>query len=170
MTEEIRYEDYQKMIYKAAWRFHFRTGLDWDDLYAQGNLIYCQCVDRYSPDKGPFANWLSKSLHQYLLNYVQIPYQSEDSNWTDFEDFQHAYSHPDNMINLTQIMARLSNQAKHVINIVMENPPELVQICQMKKRATVNMERIRTYLHDCLGWTFMDCETTFKEIKTALSC
>ena len=38
---EIKYEDYKKLIYKIAWHWHRKTGIDFEELVGEGNVAFC---------------------------------------------------------------------------------------------------------------------------------
>ena len=53
--KEIKFENYIKMIDKKAWEVSKKTGVDFEELRAQGAFIYCYVLNRYDPSKSSFS-------------------------------------------------------------------------------------------------------------------
>lgn len=60
--KEIKFENYKNMIDKRAWEVSKRTGVDFEELQAQGAFIYCYVLKRYDSTKSSFATILYLSL------------------------------------------------------------------------------------------------------------
>ena len=69
---EITFERFAKMIDKKAWEVSKKTGVDFEELKAQGALIYCKTLENYDVGKSSFSTILYISLNQlyeYALYY-----------------------------------------------------------------------------------------------------
>lgn len=75
--KEIKFENYKKMIDKKAWEVSKKTGVDFEELQAQGALIYCKTLEYYDISKSSFSTILYLSLNQ-LYEYA---YYSRDGNY-----------------------------------------------------------------------------------------
>lgn len=70
--KETSFEKFAKMIDKKAWEVSKKTGVDFEELQAQGALIYCKTLENYDISKSSFSTILSISLNQlyeYALYY-----------------------------------------------------------------------------------------------------
>ena len=70
--KEFAFEKFAKMIDKKAWEVSKKTGVDFEELQAQGALIYCKTLENYDVSKSSFSTILSISLNQlyeYALYY-----------------------------------------------------------------------------------------------------
>lgn len=74
---------YQPMIRKAAWKASKLWGIEYQDMEAQGYLIYTETLERYNSDKSKFSTFLYsrlRTLNDYgkrlnrINNYNQIGY------------------------------------------------------------------------------------------------
>ena len=59
-----------QLIKKIAWTFHTSTGLELDDLIAQGYLIYLEKLKNWDPARGKITTFMWHSLHSNLINYA----------------------------------------------------------------------------------------------------
>lgn len=58
------------MINKKAWEVSKKTGVDFEELQAQGALIYCKTLEKYDVGKSSFSTILYLSLNQlYEYSY-----------------------------------------------------------------------------------------------------
>ena len=59
MTQEIEFN----LIRKISWSFHYTTGVDYDELYAEASLAYCEAMNDWSPERGtkPAGKYLVKN-------------------------------------------------------------------------------------------------------------
>ena len=67
--KEITFERFTKMIDKKAWEVSKKTGVDFEELQAQGALIYCKTLENYDIGKSSFSTILYISLNQ-LYEYA----------------------------------------------------------------------------------------------------
>lgn len=61
--KEITFEKYTSMINKKAWEVSKKTGVDFEELQAQGALIYCKTLENYDVSKASFSTILYLSLN-----------------------------------------------------------------------------------------------------------
>lgn len=79
-----KFEKYVKMIDKKAWEVSKKTGVDFEELQAQGALIYCYCLEKHDPTKASFSTILYlalNGLYQYTY-YYNDRYRNEDLSET----------------------------------------------------------------------------------------
>ena len=75
--KEIAFEKFANMINKKAWDVSKKTGVDFEELKAQGALIYCKTLENYDVGKSSFSTILYLSLNQ-LYEYA---YYFRDGNY-----------------------------------------------------------------------------------------
>ena len=66
---EITFEKFTKMIDKKAWEVSKKTGVDFEELQAQGALIYLYALDKYDISKASFSTFLCLALNR-LYEYA----------------------------------------------------------------------------------------------------
>ena len=70
--KEITFERFTKMIDKKAWEVSKKTGIDFEELQAQGALIYCKTLENYDVSKSSFSTILYialNGLYEYAIYY-----------------------------------------------------------------------------------------------------
>ena len=65
----MKFEQYEKLIKKIAWETAKKYHADYDDLYQQGCLIYCECLEKYDVTKSSFSTFLFIKIHWGLKDY-----------------------------------------------------------------------------------------------------
>lgn len=66
----IEIQNYRAMIAREAWRLARLYGLDFEDIEAQGLLVYCEALRLYDPAKGSFSTYLFSQLCGRLAHYA----------------------------------------------------------------------------------------------------
>lgn len=166
----VTYQQYQKMVYKMAWKYHWRTGIEWEDLYAQANLIFCEALQAWDPMGGrKFSAFLYHRLNQYLLNYVTIPHKVEPCINPD-DNLMPSGQDVEAQVNLAIKVAKMSWQAQLVVQTVLHTPAELIDEVKKtgQKTFVINRTVLQKYFGKHMQWSQSFCERVFKEIGLAL--
>ena len=91
---DIPFGEFQmNMIRKIAWSFHHTTGLEFEDLYAEGCLWYCVSLPKYTQSKRKnvvkCSTYVYQEIQFHLLNYARKQHRhavvyvdQEDPAWT----------------------------------------------------------------------------------------
>ena len=78
--KEVAFEKFTKMIDKKAWEVSKKTGVDFEELQAQGALIYCKTLQKYDISKSSFSTILYLSLNQlYEYSYYYRDRNRDDT-------------------------------------------------------------------------------------------
>lgn len=78
--KEVAFEKFTKMINKKAWEVSKKTGVDFEELQAQGALIYCKTLEKYDVGKASFSTILCLSLNQlYEFSYYYRDRNRDDT-------------------------------------------------------------------------------------------
>lgn len=70
--KEIAFEKFTNMINQKAWEVSKKTGVDFEELKAQGALIYCKVLEDYDVSKASFSTILYialNGLYEYSYYY-----------------------------------------------------------------------------------------------------
>jgi RNA polymerase sigma factor (sigma-70 family) len=81
--KEKLFKQYRNMINKAAWYFTRKIKKcndrdTFEDLQAEGFLIFCKAVDSFNPEKASFSTFLYTCLKNGLNSYVKTNYLKPD--------------------------------------------------------------------------------------------
>lgn len=85
------FEKYADLIRKRAHEYSAKFGIDYEEMEAQGFLIYCECLEKYDISKARFTTYLYIQLNRlgdFARTYIrQKGYLMQDyySNGTDDE-------------------------------------------------------------------------------------
>lgn len=159
-------ERYRPIIYKLARSFHRSTGLEYDDLVAQGNLIFCEIQKGYTKKQGvKFSTFLYRCLVNRFITYIktQQRYRKHHVN-SDF--IESSFTTKDINLNFAVRKSMLSKEAKTVIRVLLESPQEFFNLTGVEK-----LQEVKTKLYKkcrSLGWHRPKVLMLFKEIKTFL--
>ena len=66
-----QFENYVNMIRKASWVISKKYNIDYDELEAQGYLIYCMALETYDLSKSSFSTYLFVQLRGRLKDYAE---------------------------------------------------------------------------------------------------
>jgi len=64
-------KDSLNLIRKIAWSFYNTTGIDWQELFSQASLAYCEAISSYNPKKGKITTYLWSCMKSELLNFIK---------------------------------------------------------------------------------------------------
>jgi len=144
--EEVKYEDYQSMIYHQAWRQkRLNPSLEMEELVAQGNLAFCEAAKTFDAEKGKFSTWLYHHFKHYVWKAPQ-----EEKNFSFHKD---SSTKPNT--NLYDWLYSLSQEAHEMAMAILKSPAEFTDCTK---------ERLTKYFLD-QGWSWKRVRLTFKELK-----
>lgn len=161
---ENLYKQNSHIIKKMSKKLSNITGFDYEELEAEGNLIFCECVQNFDPSRGEFEKYLSNTLYYKLYIYVK-----RENNFiysTEAEENFPEFSVNDNFTSEKVDIEKLTNDSKHVIEIIMN--PE-IKFFTNTGRPSHCKTTIQKYLQNTLNWKRKRVLSCFKEIQTALN-
>ena len=171
----IHAKDWMNMVKKEAGAVHAgRHGwTEYEDLVGEGNLILCQCIEKYRPEMGVhFSVYFGEMLRGGLSAYAKRGFRK----WADVEDFTDASFEP--FVNdtayqkvvLDDAIAGMSTPAQICVRLALDPPEELLEYRKRKdgRRGThITRATIWKYLKD-KGWYGCQITAAFDEIQTTL--
>ena len=108
----MRFEQYQKLIQGVARKVSASYGVEYDEMEAQGYLIYCECVRGYDMTKASFSTYLYICLSHRLAEYAEklkshddlglCDLANDDDEW--LEDKSMALAVTDNAVTLKDLL------------------------------------------------------------------
>ena len=145
-------EDYLDLLRKIAWSFHTTTGVEYDELFGEACLCYCETIKKYDRSKGAVTTFVYQStinwFNVFLRNYQRFSY-IEDMAYDPvpkvYYDFMDDYT--DN-VNQVLLLADIHNM-------------------QYKKTPTVNQRVLKKELKE-KGWNGQRIRFALQETKEQL--
>jgi len=169
---EAEYLKYQNMIAKKAWQWSNRTGWDFEDVMAEGNLVFCQSMATYNPALSAFSTYLFNSLQMHYGNmYNKMKVQKRSGFLTDFDDLKSSDGfNPEQQIIFQDMLEKLNDDAKVIINAILDAPEDLIKTAR-KPNGKYKLSRsiLATYFKDCRGWAVNRIWNAFADIQDVLA-
>ena len=165
---EIEYEKYKRLIYKRAWIWARKTGMDVEELIAEGNLVFAIKVKEYDEEKSCFSTFLYRSLELHFLNLFNYQ-KTRRHNAVDGVEFLPAKNNTgDNVILMDFLEKKSSESAKKILILALNPPPDFIDCVKKRNGGRVNKASIQDYWR-AKGGSISECWRAFAELKETLS-
>ena len=147
------YEQYKKLIYSQAWKWCWESGINYDEMVSEGNLVFCQCYHRWDKRKAKFSTWLTVNLNfrfQDITNNRKclspIPPNLEDKKDTNYQS----------------LMNNIPSDCKRLVRIVLLN---YYHRKEMGIDAPQSLSVLKDYLKS-IGWKSRVIRRRIKRTKS----
>lgn len=104
------------LIRKIAWSFHNSTGEEWDDLFQEAALAYCEALKTYDPTKGKITTYMWWCISSHLKNYLKLEEKQNGHTCSEEEIVEQQ------AISFKLSFDNLSKDAQQVADMVLSNP------------------------------------------------
>lgn len=158
IIEEL-YTDNQNLINKKVHEYVKKTHLDFEEIKAQANLIFCESYNTHNKNKSSFSTFLFYSLDWGLKKYLN-KINTNDFVFKNNDFFEKNIVYNDyqfNSIIFNEKIYKLNDDCKEIVSIVMEKPD----------KAKSNKHSIKQYLRK-LGWKIPRINQAFNTIELEL--
>ena len=171
------YAEVERLVYSAVHRFIRRHGGDFDDLVGLANQVYMDSYDGYDPSKGSFSNYLWVNITRRLQDFCRAERSRKEVSLSspcgngrgvigDFIEDRRAGTDFD----LAEFARRMTEDAKTVIELVLDAPEDLKEIAEGKGGHYYNFRSsLRGWLHSRKGWSVKRISEAFEEISEVLA-
>lgn len=176
------YDQHKTTIKKISSKFAAKTGIDREDLECEGNLIFCECIEKYDSSQGEFSKYLTSALYFSLNQYIRKEYKYRDhvegsdineiinldsENSSGFKHNMTLYKNIDKLSINENILESvnldvLSEDSKYVYKVILS--PD-VKIGENK----ITKKNLREYLKSN-GWNWSRIENSFRELTLVVNC
>lgn len=146
MTQEIEFN----LIRKISWSFHYTTGVDYNELYAEASLAYCEAMNDWSPERGTkFTTYAYTRMKYALSGYVRNIQSPLDTEMIPEKGCQH--------LSFWEIKETLSTSAQAIIDVIFADPHKYLE--------GIGKERRRHLREDVVGSGMMKDWQYFQACK-----
>jgi hypothetical protein len=134
------------LIRKIAWMFHDTTGIEFEELFSEAALAYCEGLENgrhpYDPEKGNITTYMWHRITNHLRDYLKKQ-----------PSYKFSYNHEgiplrcvdvkymDRPISNVPFWEALNNEAQEIANIVLSSPKTYLR-CSGKIEAIKKVERV----------------------------
>ena len=142
---KIKFKDYKKTIVKICKQYSKKYNVNYDDIYSQGCLLYCEALNQWIADKSKFNTYLNYFIKCRMKNYIHKFYLQEKKFITNEKiDVNKNYVKPKYKINLFHLEIN-NNLSKKILETVLYNPDEINNNTIEKYNGSITMNKIRKY-------------------------
>lgn len=161
------------LIRNVAWTFAKKTNLDFEDLFGEAALAYCEALETFNADKGnKLATYAYCCMRNHLINVCKKEYHRQCK--TDLHDTFPEQIHPTTNEE-TDFWDSVDHWPEHclaVVEMILNNPEQFLLASpnyrrQYKSTPVKSRKRVEEKL-DEKGWLEFDIRDTLKEIETLL--
>jgi len=164
------------LIKKIAWLFHETTGIEFEELFAEAALAYCEGLKNgkhpYNPTKGSMSThmWyrITNHLKDYLKKQPAYKYAYHNKDLVDPTKTPHLeyvdIQYTERPITQIPFWEALNKEAQEIANIVLFKPKTYLKY----NRQSDAVERVKQVLKD-KGWSNKKIEYGITNLKLAFS-
>lgn len=174
------YKDVEYLIHHMCHLFQEKHGGDFDDLLDVANQVFMDAYKGFKEGAAPFTSYLSTCIYRRLLDEKRKSMRiktisiSNSGRKNDYEeergDIQIEDKSSPKSSTLNDILDGLSEDAKVIVGLVLETPPEIAKIIEGKGGHPKNIRStIRQHLTE-MNWTYTRIAESFQEITQVIQC
>ena len=154
---------YLNLVRHIAWSFHRTTGIDWEELFGEASLAYCEALQSYHSEKSRESTWIFHCVRNRLITFCKEEAKNEClpgvRNWNgttiptpDYEFFEDRFDG-----------LNLSEDVKWIIRMVLRNPQRYA-INSRKAMGIIGRD-----LRNRKGWTYHRIWNGMKNLRVELN-
>ena len=158
------YEDVKKMLYRLSWKMVSKCGGEFDDWLSIANKIFVEAYLDYDATKGSqFSTWVYNRVSYAFWDFI-----------TDNKKYQDRFGESNQLLaessdskphRLDGILKELSEDAKTIVQLIIDTPGDLVSIIRVKKPEK-QRRAIWKYLRGLgVEWSLGRVVNSFDEIR-----
>lgn len=160
------------LIRKLAWKFTKRTGLNYQELFSEATVAYCEAILDYEPDKNcKLTTFAYTCMNNHLINFSKKEQRrqervKQESEWPD-----HIYGGQEEEVSFFDLIEDWPDDAKYVAEMILESPERyLGQTPNFKRQhfSTIRRQgRVRKDLKT-KGWDGFRIELAILDVQNQL--
>lgn len=162
-TIEFLYEKNKKTIFSKAWEYTKKSNMDFEELVAEGNLIFCESTKKWKDSfNTTFNTYLTNNLTYRLPNYSKGGYLHYNDNKEKLRSNKNvpakSYSYDQDYAyeieqkeEPTFSLDDFIGDSKTMVKMILDNGIEDIKTLQSKMRE--------------IGWTYSRIWKTIKKMK-----
>lgn len=169
-----------RLAMKLAASFHYTTGLDLDDLYAEALLAYAEAQrsPRFDPERSKFTTYAYWRMRSALINFcekqsrhntrlVQLADEGDEDEYgrgMDGLEDTAGTGNPERRAEVAEFLEQLDPDSRQVCELVLAGAPDYAPLHWHQART-----RIKRELADQLGWSKSRIAWVLAEVRRAVT-
>ena len=171
---ETVYSEVEHLITHICNVFRSKHGGDPEDLLSTATQVFVDVYKSWRDGEAPFTSFLSTCIYRRLLDEkrknLRIKPIRINQGASKYGDMKQPFEIEDTSrtFNFSDFIEEMTDDAKMVVKLVLETPPEIAEIIEGKGGHPKNVRStIRQYLIE-LNWTYTRINESFSEIARVL--
>jgi hypothetical protein len=140
--------------------------LGYDEAMSITNSAYIESTFTFNKEKSLFSTWLNIQANGRCKSAITKNKNFNNTNFPDISERHYSCQHK--ATAFYQMLDRLSNDAKIIINLILSPPKEMTELIKEVGRKKTTLQFIKWYLAEEKEWDFQRIVLSFKEIKNKL--
>lgn len=165
--------EHMNLIRGIAWSFHRTTGIEFNELFSEAALAYCEAIKDYKPSSAKFTTYAYSCMRNKLINFIGTNSKNKLRHIEDTQEEQDGETYPEYYKKIAvwqpmffELYDRFSEQAKTVVDFILIDPYPFLGFaaCRNGTRAEgVLYKELRKH-----NWQSKNIWSAFTEIKRVL--
>ena len=155
---------YLNLIRKVTWSFHQTTGIEWNELFSEASLAYCESLQSYDPSKQiKESSWIYICVQNQLKNFCKNELRNYSIEHIGF--WNEAWEVPEYEYYETDRFKNLSKDTRAIISMVLKNPEDYATPGGTSKAV---FGILRHNLNHIKGWNWSRVDKSLKVLRLEL--
>lgn len=164
MSNHDLIEQHVNQVNRMAWSFVKTTGLSFEDLQAEGMATFCECVNKFDPEKGcKLSTLVEISVRNSLISYIGMRKKHQP---TESVVLECNYSDHARRFEFLDTLSSLGDAAKTIVDIILSGPSEVLGIAEDSSPCKIRAA-IKPYLKE-IGFNKRQIEFGIGQIKSII--
>lgn len=161
------YKDYERLIHYVAWKWGNRTGLDHEELVAEGNLVFVKCSEDYDPELSKFSARLGTFLELHYQNMLNTQRCKKNFGYSvEMEEkFYDSHNNVEKEVMFKELIEDLPEDSKTVVQAIFDTPREIMEVLGITK---ITKNAIFRYFIEIKNWKQTKILNAFEHIQDVL--
>lgn len=161
----LHYLKYSKILKNICKKWTRSSGISFDELMGEANLVYTVCMKNYDPLKGAFHAYLHSSVWRQIKKYTSKSKPIEVPEEMNHRFQRVSYTSPEDNAVFQNVLETLSADATLIVDAIFNAEDELLDMFKQVGRMTRGV--LRTYFRKN-KWSHYRIDNAFHEIKGIL--
>ncbi len=149
------------LIREIAWSFHRSTKIDYNELFCEASLHYCEALRTYNPSKGKLSVWAYKIMNNHLIYFTK---KEKHHNIPSSETVDAELVLNNDNIPFADFLENLPEDGVEIIKIILDSIEEFETDGPTKNPR----HKVKVLLRDA-GWKYPKIWDGMRNLKQALS-
>ena len=145
-----------------AWSFHHISGIDWEELFSEACVAYCEAIQSHKKDQSKETTWIYHCVRSRLISFCkqEMRYQSFE---TSKFDWYYNLENPDYEF-FENKFEDVSYDVQWILRMIFQNPTRYYILPARKMVGLVRQD-----LRDKLHWKYKRIWKGMRSLRLELS-